>query len=60
MKRDKFLKETEKQIAIKTRSELGIIKVNYVRVREERMKQSQNILSQTPVKISEIALKVKK
>lgn len=60
MKRDKFLKETEKQIAIKTRSELGIIKVNYVRVREERMKQSQNILSQTTVKISEIALKVKK
>lgn len=60
MKRDKFLKETEKQIAIKTRSELGIIKVNYVRVREERMKQSQNVLSQTTVKISEIALKVKK
>lgn len=60
MKRDKFLKETEKQIAIKTRSELGIIKVNYVRVREERMKQSHDTLSQNTVKVPEIALKVKK
>lgn len=60
MKRDKFLKETEKQIAIKTRSELGIIKVNYVRVREERMKQSHDTLSPNTVKVPEIALKVKK
>ena len=60
MKRDKFLKETENQIAIMTRSELGIIKVNYVRVREERMKQSHDTLSQNTVKVPEIALKVKK
>lgn len=60
MKRDKFLKETEKQIAIQTRSELGIIKVNYVRMREERMKQSQRDPSQNTVKVSELAYKAKK
>lgn len=60
MKRDKFLKETEKQIAIKTRSELGIIKVNYVRMREERMKQSQSNPSPNTAKVPELAYKAKK